>query len=162
MIARILLRLSPALVAGACAASQCDPGSAGFFGGVGCAVGSGGYQQRTATLQNMSASAQQNAALSEANAAFEERNATAAQAQTAALKRQVAQMQAGQADLRRRLAAAAQRRGTQDAAYQRAQANVNALEAQLRLVQNSASPNPPEVQRLNAQRQAVLDELGSL
>lgn len=158
--ARIALRLSPVLLASACAASQCDPGSAGFFGGIGCSAGS--YQQRTMTLQSQSVVAQHGAALSEANATYEEQTASAAQADVAELRRRVEDMQRGQAALRRRLNAAQARRGAQDAEVQRARENLNALDAQLRAAQSGPAPNAAQVQHLDAQRQAVLAELGAL
>ena len=161
MIGRMLLWLSPALLAGACAAGQCDPGNAGFFSGIGCAAGSG-YTQRTTDLQNTSAAAQGMASQSEASAAYEERSATAAQAETARLRKQVADMQRGQASLRRQLAAAQVRRGAQDAAVQQAQAHLSALDQQLHAAQAGPAPDAAQLQRLNAQRQAVLAELGAL
>ena len=70
-------------------------------------------------------------------------------------------MQRGQAELRRRLAAAESRRGAQDAEVQRARESLNALEAQLRAAQSAPTPNAGQVQHLDAQRQAVLAELGA-
>ena len=45
---------------------------------------------------------------------------------------------------------------------QRAQANLNALDSQLRLLQSQPSPDAAQVQRANAQRQALLAEVGAL
>lgn len=158
--ARVALRLSPVLLASACAASQCDPGSAGFFGGIGCSAGS--YQQRTTILQSQSAVAQRGAALSEANASYEQQTASAARGEVAELRRQVENMQRGQAALRRQLAAAQLRRGAQDSAVQRARENLNALDAHLRAAQSGPAPNAAQVQHLDVQRQAVLAELSAL
>jgi chromosome segregation ATPase len=161
VIARILFRLSPALIAGACAAGACDPGNAGFFGGIGCSAGSG-YQQRTATLQTASANAQQDAASSQSNAVYEQQNAVGARAQVAALRHQISDMQRDQALLRQRLASAQVRRGAQDADLQRVRMHVDSLDAQLRAAQAGPEPDAAQVQRLNARRNAVLLEAEAL
>jgi hypothetical protein len=149
------------LIAGACAAGACDPGNAGFFGGIGCSAGSG-YQQRTSTLNAASANAQQDAASSQANAAYEQRNAEGARAQVVALRHQISDMQQDQALLRQRLVSAELRRGAQDTDLQRVRMHVHLLDGQLRAAQARPAPDAAEVQHLKAQMQEESEEAAAL
>jgi hypothetical protein len=155
------LNLLPLLILGACSAGACDPGNAGFFGGIGCSAGNG-YQQRTVGLQNASAAARQDADLSESRAAAEARNAEVAQAQLAALHKEIADMQRSQDVLRQKLTAAQKRRGAEDTEYLQAKAHLAALDQRLHAVQSTPNPDSTSVQRLVAAQQALLAECGAL
>ena len=151
----ILLGLLPLA---ACAPGQCDPGSAGFFGGIGCSAG--GYAQRTQSLQGSLAYQQQQSMAASQENAVAQRDAASAQAEEASLRRRVSDMQRGQVALRRQLEAAQARRGASDPALQRAATDLNSLDTQLRSTQSS--PDAASVNRLQQQRQAILAEIGAL
>ncbi len=154
----LILPLLGLLPLAACAPGQCDPGSAGFFGGIGCSGGA--YAQRTQSLQGSLAYQQQQSMAASQENALAQRDAANAQAQEASLRRRVGEMQRGQADLRRQLAAAQARRGASDAALQRATTDLNSLDNQLRAT--PSTPDAAAVNRLQQQRQAILAEIGAL
>jgi hypothetical protein len=143
-----------------CAAGGCDPGSAGFFSGIGCSAG-GGYNQRSTSLQQQAGYEQGIAAQAAQGSAVARADADAAESQELALRRQVTLIQSGNADLQRRLVAARARRGASDQQYQAAQAHLSQLEEQTK-AQLAGSPDPAEVARLQQSRRALLAELGSL
>lgn len=83
-----ILALALPLLAG-CAAQQCDPNSAGLFGGIGCGVGDG-YSERTHALEQQKGVAQQTEAAVKSEADQAKANSDAAAAQVQELKQKLA------------------------------------------------------------------------
>ena len=107
-----MYRFVPLLLVVALAAwtsTGCDPSRAGFLEGIGCA--NGGYQQRQQILGQGLAQAQANELQQKAQATSAANSASAAQNELAARRRKIAQLDAGLADLRRKLQIAADHQG---------------------------------------------------
>ena len=150
------LVLLPLLLLGACAAQNCDPATAGFFGGIGCGV-SGSYDQREQGQQRALEAARRDLAVQRDAAVAAARDREAAEANLAGMHAELRNMQQQDADLRRRIDAARQRQSADTVAIQRAQADLDALErARARA---AAAPNQAAVEDLERRRHALLDAI---
>ena len=150
-----LLPLVLLLLLAGCAASQCDPSEAGFFTGIGCAVGSGYTARRDALTSEdyQSRVAAANAA-NEAGAA--QTAEQIAQRDLAQERVQLARMEREQHDLARRLAAAAAGHSATQAQLDKAYRDLAALRRATRAQAAAAAPDPAAVARLKAKQQHLL------
>ena len=142
------------LVAG-CAAAQCNPGSAGFFSGIGCAVGSG-YQDRTAALTAQAQHSRLNAAFYNGQADQARQAEAAANAELAHERGQLARMEQAQRALAHRLAAARAGNGLTAAQLAKARRQLAALRRATRAQAAAPAPDPAEIARLKARQQHLL------
>ena len=148
------LALLPLLLFGACAAQNCDPATAGFFGGIGCA---GAFDQQEKVQQQQLNDARRNLAIQRAAADAAARDRAAAEANLASMQARLSDIQQQDVELRRRIDAARRRQGADTAAVQHAQAELDALEATRRRA--AAAPDPAAVQELERRQRAVLDAI---
>lgn len=142
------------LLAG-CAASQCDPNAAGFFAGIGCAVG-GGYAARRDALTTEDYQSRV-AAANAANEAGAARTAEQIAQQNLGHERaQLARMERQQHDLARRLATARANHSATQAQLDKADRELAALRHATRAQATEAAPDPAAVARLKAKQQNLL------
>ncbi len=148
------LALLPLLLLGACATQNCDPATAGFLTGIGCA---GAFEQQDRAKEQQLQDARRNLAVQRAAADAAARDRAAAEADLAGMRAKLADIEQQDADLRQRLAAARRRQGADTAALQRAQHDLDALEASVHRA--AAAPDPATVQDLQRRHDAVLDAI---
>ncbi|MGH7117818.1 MAG: hypothetical protein ACREFP_02295 [Acetobacteraceae bacterium] len=139
-----------------CAASQCDPNSAGFFTGIGCAVG-GGYATRRQDLGSALMESQQSAAAAASQASANEAAAQQAEATLAGERTQLAAMEHEQSDLARRLAAAEAAHTSTSAQLDAAKRSLAALQTKTRAQAEASAPDPAALAALKADQQHLLD-----
>jgi len=150
------LALLPLLLLGACAVQNCDPATAGFFGGIGCEV-SGSYNQREGEQQRALEAARRDLGVQRAAADAAARDRAAAEANLAGMQAELRAMGQQDVALRRRIDAARQRQGADAAAIQRAQTQLDALEQQRARI--TAAPSSAAVQDLDRRRRALLEAI---
>lgn len=143
------------LVLGGCAASQCNPGTAGFFSGLGCAVGNG-YAQRRQALGAEATQANATASYYDAEASRSEAARQAALTELASERDQLATMQHEQQELARRLAADATEHGATKAELDEAERKLAALRHATENQAKTGTPDPAAVARLRAKQQRLL------
>ena len=142
------------LLAG-CAASQCDPNQAGFFTGIGCAIGPG-YAQRTQTLNGVLSSANANAVGAENSASAGEAARAAAETNLAYERQQLADLQDEQRNLARSLGAAKANHAADQAKLADAESKLAALKAETHKQAESPAPDPAAIEALKEQQQRLL------
>ncbi len=142
------------LVAG-CAAAQCNPGSAGFLTGIGCAVG-GGYQERTQSLSTQATQSRLDAGYAMGQAQRARQAEAEADYELAHERQQLARMEQEQRALGRRLAAARAGNGLTAAQLAKARRQLAALRQATRAEAAAPTPDPAAIARLKARQQHLL------
>jgi glutamate-1-semialdehyde aminotransferase len=144
---------------GGCAAQQCDPHTADFFSGVGCAAG-GGYNQRIGTLQN-TLQQTQNYDVAMRQQQAEQMAAGDAAIRTATiLEGQIHEMQREQAELRAKLQQIAERRGN-DEATRNAARQLDQLQKRTQ-AEAKSPPDQATVQQLQDDQRKLVEALAHL
>jgi chromosome segregation ATPase len=134
-----------AVVAG-CTTADCDPSHADLFAGIGCAA-SGQYGARETGLRNDLAAAQANELEQKASAGRAAAQAQDAQRDLESKQQQVAILDGQLAALKRQVDAARRRQGVDQAALDRARAELAGLQA--RRAQLSPQSNEAEIRALD-------------
>jgi chromosome segregation ATPase len=147
--------LALAFVAG-CTTADCDPSRAELFAGIGCAA-SGQYATRETGLRNNLATAQANELEQQARASAAAAEAKSAQQTLESKQQQVAILDGQLAALRRQVDAARRRQGVDQAALNRAQADLAALQA--RRAQVSPQSNEADIRALDQKTKELTEKL---
>jgi hypothetical protein len=143
------------LAVAGCAASQCNPGTAGFFAGIGCAVG-GGYAERRAVLNSEAATAHTGAAAAEADVGHARAAEAEAKVDLAHQRAQLAQLAQQQRTMAAQLAAKRAGNGLTAAQLAKAQRELAELRQATRAQAEAPRPDPAAVARINASQRELI------